>query len=477
MKQTSFGNFQVGQVDNPSIEDKGGFEFASGMDIFSEPGVLKASLAMTSVSLGAGASLTADPLFMRETADASNTRAYMIAGAKILESTDGSTWNLFLTNANGTNLGLEIFNGYVYYASASKLGRCPVGNAAGKNDNFATIETDDRWHPMAVQAGTLKIGAGRFIVSVDESSTVTAEAMKMPSGYRAQSLAEYFRKLFTGTRFGALSGGTPTTHDATVFDWNGIILATGSALPDNPYSLRMRGMHALFASSEGLLGFPDVKGQIYRFDGNTFLPYRTIPQIAKGGEIFRVDPGAIHQHIETVIFGGSSGQVVGVYQMKNGALCEAFVPSVKTPGDEGAFNIFSVRSAFNGRVIIGYSDGLGNKAIEISHATNKQNNAMMRTLWHKMGTDQLKRHYGVKLNLKPMAANTVVTVAYRTGRSDAFTSVSQTLTPSTQDKPIYLPVQPRTREIQYRFTYTTSGANTPELLSYDPLFEVLKSNR
>jgi hypothetical protein len=41
-------------IDDPSIEDKGGFEFASGMDIFSEPGVMKAAPAMESLNLGAG---------------------------------------------------------------------------------------------------------------------------------------------------------------------------------------------------------------------------------------------------------------------------------------------------------------------------------------------------------------------------------------------------------------------------------------
>ena len=42
-------------VDDPSVEDGGGFEFASGMDMFSEPEVMKASLALEEVSYGVGA--------------------------------------------------------------------------------------------------------------------------------------------------------------------------------------------------------------------------------------------------------------------------------------------------------------------------------------------------------------------------------------------------------------------------------------
>src|SRR6185436_4446101 len=106
MQSATFGDFQVGIVDNPSIEDKGGFEFASGMHIFSEPGVLKACAAMTEVTYGASATPTDVPRWMVDTTDASDTRAYIAAGAKILESTDGITWNLFLTNSQGNNLGL-----------------------------------------------------------------------------------------------------------------------------------------------------------------------------------------------------------------------------------------------------------------------------------------------------------------------------------------------------------------------------------
>jgi hypothetical protein len=93
-------------VDDPSVDDRGGFEFASGMDVFSEPGVMKANQNMQSVTFGTGAELEGLPTAMVDTTDAVSNLAYVAAGLKILETTNGSAFDLFLTNSQGVNLGL-----------------------------------------------------------------------------------------------------------------------------------------------------------------------------------------------------------------------------------------------------------------------------------------------------------------------------------------------------------------------------------
>jgi hypothetical protein len=472
MRIRSYGNFQVGMVDDPSVEDKGGFEFASGMDIFSEPGVLKANFALTAIS---GLSPTTFARWLKVTTDASSLRGYLAYGDKIYESTDGVTWSSFLTNANGTILGLDIWAGYVMYASTTKLGRCPVGNAAGKNDSWQTIDTDSEWHPMQQQGGTLKVGAGRYIVSVDESFNFTAQAMKIPIGYRVRTLANYFTKLFVGSRF-ADYGATVPTHDATVFDWRGTVLATGTALPDNPYPLSKRGMAALLASGQGLFAFPDREGEIYIFNGATFVPYKKLHIISNNGELV-VSPPSVTEHIDSTLFTGDSAYFPGIYQMKDGAICQAFVPSAISPGATEQITFGFLASCFDGKVLVSYHKP-STSTYHIEYVgTNRQNNAVVRTLYHRAQTDRLKRWMGVKLNLKPMAANTVVTVAYRTSRDASFTSAPYTITSANQDKPVIFTAQPRSREIQLKLTYTTSTTTTPELLDYDLLYDVISSTR
>jgi hypothetical protein len=472
MQSASFGNFQVGIVDNPSIEDQGGFEFSAGMDIFSEPGVLKACNKMVEASYGASAQPADTPVEMVEVDHAGTLRAYMIAGTKLLEATAVDSWSLFRTNGQGANLGLGVFNGHVFYAAESKLGRAEIGDSGTANDSFETLESDADYHPIVAQGGTLKIGAGRYISSLDEAFALTSQALKLPEGYRAMTLAEYFTKLYVGTRRGTNS--TISVQDATVFSWPGTVLSSGAALPDSVIPMRHRGMNALLADGASLFGFPDESHQFMIYDGATFKEFRNLIRFLSLFSL-RVRRGAVAQHQGTVLFGGAS--IPQVWQMKDGVICGAHVPSIATPGALTSYDIGVIKSSFNGRVIIGYKDDSSGYHIEYSHINQKQNNAVMRTLWHRVKTDKKKRWAGIKLNLKPLAANVSVTAAYRTDRTTgaAFTNVG-TIDSSNQDKPLLLAVQPRSREIQFQLTYTTSTTQTPELLSYDVLHEVLKTS-
>src|SRR5262249_12978055 len=114
----------------------------------------------------------------------------------------GSTWNLFLTNSQGNNLGLSIWNGYVIYPSATKIGRTLIGDASGANDSYLTTLDSATSHPMVQQGSTLKIGAGRYVASLDESFTLTPQAIKLPVGYNVQALAEHLTNLYIATKPG-----------------------------------------------------------------------------------------------------------------------------------------------------------------------------------------------------------------------------------------------------------------------------------
>lgn len=475
MQSKTFGNFHIGMLENPSIEDKGGFEFAAGMDIFTEPGVMKASQALKAVTLGAGVTLSDLPKFMVDMSDGVNViKAYVAYDDKIIKSTDGITFNTFITDGQGTIKGLGIWNAYAMYASASKLGRVPVDTAASKDDTWQTLDTDSEYHPMIPQGGTFKVGAGRYVASVDESFNFTAQALKLQVDYRVKTLADHFGRLFVGTRIGA-GGGSVQSEDASVFDWPGTVLSSGSALPDNSYPLKLRAMHQLYSDGAVLWGFPDRKGLIHTFDGVKFAQFKRFPFWNSVGDLGSY---SVSSYLESLIFGssGDSGINGGVYQVKNGAVCQAFIPSQTTPGSSDSIVFGLVKSSFNGTVFIGYSKS-NNYYLEKTDTATKQTGAFVRTSWHRLGTDRLKRWGGVKLNMKPMAASTSVAVAYRTSRDASFTDSGATITSANQDKPVYFSAQPRAREIQFKFTFTTNANNSPELLTYDPIFEALNSIR
>jgi hypothetical protein len=179
-----------------------------------------------------------------------------------------------------------------------------------------------------------------------------------------------------------------------------------------------------------------------------------------------------------VLFGGNGHVYPGVYAMNNdGAICQAYVPASVNPGDGSSVTIGMINTAINGSVIIDYYNGNNSSYHIEQQSSNRQNGALVKTVWHRLKTDKMKRWGGIKLNLKPMDANTSVAVAYRTSRNAGYTDSGYTITSANQDKPVIFGAQPRSREIQFKLTYTTNAASTPELLSYDTLFEVLKTVR
>jgi hypothetical protein len=483
MQSQSFGDFQIGMVDNPSNETGGGFEFASGMDIFSEPGVLKASYALTEATYGVGAAPTALPIAGLYVNAPSGF--YIPVGDKILISTDGSTFEVFLTNGQGTNKGIAHWNGYIFYPSAQYLGRVQVGlPLTAQNDtyiNFTANQFVSNYIPMIKQGGTLKIGSGRYVHSVDEAFAASFQALKLQTELYALALANHFNNLYIGTSPDA-NGGLAVGQGSSAFGWGGTVLSSGSALPDSAYEMTQRGMHALISDSRDLYGFPDQTAEVQIFDGAGFSNFRNLFYVSNKGRL-AINAAAVEQYDKTILFAGNTDVVPGVFQMKGKAICQAFVPAGATPGVDASFNISFVKRGTSlgstGQAIlyIGYFKS-SDSSYHIERTTsNRQNNAVIRTLWHRAGTDKLKRWGGVKLNLKSLPASTSVKVEYRTDRKAAFTDPSISITSSNQDKPAIFAAQPRTKEIQFQFTYTTSTSNTPELTSYDPLFEVLKTVR
>jgi hypothetical protein len=461
------------------------------MDVFAEPGVMKASRAMVNVNLLGGISLSVPITCMVEVIDGSGLpRLYVAHGSDIWESTNGVDFSLFLTNSKGQILSLAAWNGYIFYPSDADIGRVPVGNAASKDDDFFAaadgVVDDNNYHPMVVQGGTLKIGNGRYVASVDESFAFTAQALKLPIGYTVKTMEVFNDYLFVGANEGQASAGISSSK-ATVFEWRGILPATGSALPDAIYTLNTQGIHALVSNGTDLYAFPGNTGAAWVFTGAGFVKLLDVfpdqTALRPGISIIEIFPNSVAPFEGSLLYSGQFNNQHGVYQIKDGRFTQALVPSFVTPGElsSNVRQTAFLRSAFLDNIYLStWKANTFPAASEYffqSMSTNRQNNAMMRTLWHRIGTDRFKRFGGIRLNLKPMPANTAVSIAYRTGRTDSFTNAPHTVTAANQNKPVLFPVRPKGKEIQFRLTFTTSGSTTPELTSYDVLFDALNSTR
>jgi hypothetical protein len=493
MKLASFGNFQIGQVDNPSVENKGGFEFASGMDPFSEPGVIKAALAMADVTLTEGLTQTKTIAQMVEYISDDVVGILAAHGDDVWISVSGivfegsTTFTKLFSGTKGTILGLAVFNGYLFYATATNIGRITLGSFDDQDDDFIDTGVEDSpYHPMVVQGGTLKVGNGRYVGSIDEDSTFTAQALKLPVGYVVKTMAAHFDRLFVGANEGQAAANV-SSQKATIFEWRGILPATGAALPDVIYTLNTQGIHVLVSNGTDLFAFPGWDGAAWVYTGAGFAKFRDIfpdktALMGTAGQLIEMFPYSATAYEGSLLVSGTFDNQHGIFQIKDGRVTQLLVPSFVTPGETVSSETRStpmVASVWLDTIFFSTKKTVsGTSTYYFQYlSTNRQDDAMVRTLWHRLGTDQFKRIAGIKLNLKPMAADTAVSVAYRTGRTDSFTAAPYTITSANQDQPIMFTVRPRASEIQFNFTFTTSTTKTPELLSYDILFETLNTSR
>jgi hypothetical protein len=481
MKTASFGNFQVGMVDDPSVEDKGGFEFASGMDIFSEPGVMKAALAMEAVPLGTGVVLDALPTHLASSPLSFGSLAFIAKGDDVLKL--GTSADSYITNGEGNIDGLATWAGYVLYSTATStdLGRVPISSsnpAADKDDTYLSLSdamsSDKR--SFLIQAGSLKISSYRYVDLLNESFALKSQALKLTDAIQVTALANYQNSVFVGSRTPFNPAITSTRpNEASIFRWTGIPLSSGSALPNDSYPIERFGTFALPNDGANLYALVDDDYTLFLFDGALFRHWRKL----QSGFIstLRANNESHCTYRNSFLFSGNSPLSPGIFRVQNGAVCQQFVPAGITPGSATAIEVGFVKVSIQGKIYFSYKNVTAGTFHLERESANRQNGAFASTVWHRMGTDRNKRWSGVKLNLEPLASGCSVAVHYRTSRNASFTDSGYTITSANQDKPVIFTAAPRSREIQFKFVYTTSGANTPELISYDPIFEVLNSMR
>jgi hypothetical protein len=98
------------------------------------------------------------------------------------------------------------FNGYLYYASSSKLGRIAEAVASSEaswssqNDSWATFTIGNTsYHPMIEQNLSLFIGDGKYIAAVDAASTFSGNALDLQTQHVVTALVPYENDLVIGT--------------------------------------------------------------------------------------------------------------------------------------------------------------------------------------------------------------------------------------------------------------------------------------
>src|SRR3990167_3304278 len=156
---------------------EGSFAECVGIDGHSTPGVLTVHQKLTKETAG-----TEPDELCKVAIAASNGYSFWFSSTsgKIWARASNGTWTLAYTTSAGAGghgcLGALEFNGYIYWATESRLHRIAIADAddtwASVSANWATFAvTNASWHPMAIQNLTLFIGDSNKVAAVDKNGT------------------------------------------------------------------------------------------------------------------------------------------------------------------------------------------------------------------------------------------------------------------------------------------------------------------
>lgn len=199
-----YGDFYNG-ISKSDLQQNG-FDALVGADIHTYTGKAQSSLAMVKES-----STTVTELCkVKAVLPNGDSFWFSSSSGKVWKRTAAGVWSLVHTHSIGAVLGACYFNGYLYYANSTKLGRIAEANASSEaswssqTDAWQDFTNDDAlYHPMVEQNLSLFIGDGKYIASVDGAGNFSANVLDLQAQHRVTCLKQQGIYLLIGTIAGS----------------------------------------------------------------------------------------------------------------------------------------------------------------------------------------------------------------------------------------------------------------------------------
>lgn len=280
------------------------------LDLFSEPGIVKVNQKLTKES----GSVVDDLIKARVSCSDGKQYFFGSTNGKVWSRTTAGVWTLEATVSPAAGaagvLGAHEYQGYIYYATQSRLGRVAVGSAwSTRNDNWATFtNTDASWHPMKIVNLVLYIGDANYVAQVD-AGTFSANALNVGSPLRIKCLGRSATNLLIGTFYAS------TIVETQVFNWNTWSVSYTSSDP-----IPEVGINAFLDTDNLVIVSAGVKGNLYSYDGTSLDLYKNVKGVYNNSsKQATVHPNAVLNFHGLPLFGFSnvSGDpaLEGVYSL------------------------------------------------------------------------------------------------------------------------------------------------------------------
>lgn len=300
-----------GLADSKYSGIEGSFYRCVGVDGHSTPGQLKVHQKLTKDS---GSTVDA---FVKVSLAASNGYSFWFSATsgKIWARASNGTWTLAYTTVAGAGThgcsGAMEFNGYIYWATQSRLHRIAIANAddawASVDLNWATFTaTDADFHPMAIQDLTLFIGDANLVAEVSSAGSFTANVLDLKTPYRIKTMIPYDIDLLIGTYI------ADTVNLTEIIRWDTVSTSWNTSDP-----IEEVGINSFIRDDNYVYANAGLAGNMYLYDGSRLIPYKKVPGTYSSTAYGSVHPNASANFKGIPVFGFSNGSgnpaLEGVY--------------------------------------------------------------------------------------------------------------------------------------------------------------------
>lgn len=280
-------------------------------DIHSEAGLIKANQALTKDS---GA--VVDELCLARVSCSNGSTYFFGESGGIFERESDGTWTDRGTAAPAAGaakiLSAEEYQGYIYYAMQSRLGRIAVpsagGSWAGRSDSWATFGvTNATYHPMKQVNQIQYIGDGNQVAQVD-GTTFSANALDIKTPLIISALGSLDTDLLIGTIVAS------NVMRSEIIRWNtwSVSFSVSDPIPEV-------GVNAFLDTDNIVIVSAGTKGNLYIYDGAQLETYKKIKGTWNSDNKAKINPNAVFNFNGMPLFGLSidtgEGVNLGIYSL------------------------------------------------------------------------------------------------------------------------------------------------------------------
>lgn len=294
------GQFQ-GLADSKWSGVAGSFYASVGIDGHSVPGTITVHQKLTKNS---GSTVTE---FCKVAVAASNGYSFWFSAdsGKIWARSSAGSWTLAHTTTAGAGehkcLGAAEYNGFIYWATQSRLHRIAIANAddswVSEAEDWATFDvTDSSFHPMAIQDLTLFMGDGNQVASVDSSGTFESNALDIKTPLRIKTITPDKIDLLIGTYV------ADTVNQTEIIRWDCVSSSWNTSDP-----IEEVGINAFIRDDNFVYVNAGRAGNIYFYNGEQLVPYKKIPGTYSSTKYGEVYPYSTANFKGIPVFGFSNG--------------------------------------------------------------------------------------------------------------------------------------------------------------------------